>query len=94
MTTKLTATVPTSGAATARIEPSAPRTQASRPGSPPPLVRRSRTPPSSSIVKPTVTRAATERLRLFGAHLPFPALGHARAVGDRYEYVIEPWVTL
>lgn len=39
-------------------------------------------------------RAAAERLRLFGAHLPFPALGHARAVGDRYEYVIEPWVTL
>lgn len=37
-------------------------------------------------------RAAADRLRLFGAHMPFPALGHVKALaGERYEYVIEPW---
>lgn len=39
-------------------------------------------------------RAASDRLRVFGAHMPFPALGRIRAVGDRYEHVIEPWVSV
>lgn len=44
-------------------------------------------------------RAAADRLRVFGAHMPFPALGHVRARGGDdakrdergYEFVIEPW---
>ena len=36
-------------------------------------------------------RAATERLRVFGAHFPFPGLGHVRAAGDHYEHLLEPW---
>ena len=37
-------------------------------------------------------RAAADRLRLFGAHMPFPALGHVRSIGGgRYEHVLEPW---
>ena len=39
-------------------------------------------------------RAAADRTRLFGAHMPFPALGHVRKVGEGYEHVIEPWPTL
>ncbi|HLP07832.1 MAG TPA: MBL fold metallo-hydrolase [Opitutaceae bacterium] len=35
-------------------------------------------------------RAAADRTRVFGAHMPFPALGHVRKVGDRYEHVLEP----
>jgi glyoxylase-like metal-dependent hydrolase (beta-lactamase superfamily II) len=39
-------------------------------------------------------RAAADRLRVFGAHLPFPALGHVRIVAkNRYEHVPEPWVS-
>lgn len=38
-------------------------------------------------------RAVADRLRLFGAHLPFPALGHVRKADGHYEYVIEPWVS-
>jgi len=42
--------------------------------------------------KALLDRAAADRLRLFGAHMPFSALGHARSVaGGRYEFVIEPW---
>ncbi len=37
-------------------------------------------------------RAARERLRIAGAHLPFPALGHVRKDDNGFEYVIEPWV--
>lgn len=37
-------------------------------------------------------RAAADRLRVFGAHMPFPALGHVRTRGDGFEFVIEPWV--
>ncbi|MGC4071416.1 MAG: MBL fold metallo-hydrolase [Nibricoccus sp.] len=38
-------------------------------------------------------RAAADRLRIFGAHLPFPSLGHVRVLAKgRYEYVIEPGV--
>lgn len=37
-------------------------------------------------------RAAADRLRVFGAHMPFPSLGHIKALdGGRYEYVIAPW---
>ena len=43
-----------------------------------------------STRKKLFDRAAADRLRLFGAHMPFPALGHIRATGDHYEYVIEP----
>ncbi len=34
-------------------------------------------------------RAATERTRLFGAHMPFPALGFARRTAGGFEHVIE-----
>lgn len=30
--------------------------------------------------------------RVFGGHLPFPALGHVRRAGRAYEYLIEPWM--
>lgn len=40
----------------------------------------------------TFDRAAADKLRLFGAHMPFPGLGRVRAKGNAYEYVIEPWV--
>ena len=36
-------------------------------------------------------RAAAERLRLFGSHMPFPGLGRVRVAGDHYEHVLEPW---
>lgn len=36
-------------------------------------------------------RAATERLRLFGTHLPFPALGRVKKAGGAYEFVPEPF---
>jgi glyoxylase-like metal-dependent hydrolase (beta-lactamase superfamily II) len=39
-------------------------------------------------------RAATERMRLFGSHMPFPGLGRVRIVGDHYERVIEPWISV
>ena len=35
-------------------------------------------------------RAAADRLRLFGAHMPFPALGRVRTAGSAYEFVLEP----
>jgi glyoxylase-like metal-dependent hydrolase (beta-lactamase superfamily II) len=35
-------------------------------------------------------RAAADKLRLFGAHMPFPALGRVKKVGAVYEFVIEP----
>ncbi len=38
-----------------------------------------------------LARAAAERLRIYGAHLPFPALGHVRKSDGHFEYVIEPW---
>jgi glyoxylase-like metal-dependent hydrolase (beta-lactamase superfamily II) len=34
-------------------------------------------------------RAAADRLRVFGAHMPFPALGHVRSTEGHYEFVIE-----
>jgi glyoxylase-like metal-dependent hydrolase (beta-lactamase superfamily II) len=35
-------------------------------------------------------RAAADRLRVFGAHMPYPALGHVRSTNGHYEYVLEP----
>lgn len=40
--------------------------------------------------KRILDRAAADRTRLFGAHMPFPALGYVRKVGAAYEHVIEP----
>lgn len=40
--------------------------------------------------KKLLDRAAADRTRLFGAHMPFPALGYVRKVGDHYEHVLEP----
>ena len=40
--------------------------------------------------KRLLDRAAADRTRLFGAHMPFPALGYVRKVGTAYEHVIEP----
>lgn len=37
-------------------------------------------------------RAAADRLRLFGAHMPFPALGRVRRTGSAYTYVQEPFL--
>jgi len=37
-------------------------------------------------------KAAKERLPIFGAHLPFPALGHVRESTGHFEYEIQPWV--
>ena len=36
-------------------------------------------------------RCAAGRVRVFGAHMPFPALGRVRRAGAAFEYVIEPW---
>ena len=36
-------------------------------------------------------RAATDRARVFGVHLPFPGLGHIHSDGGRYAFVPEPW---
>lgn len=38
-------------------------------------------------------RLAADRSRVFGAHMPFPALGHVRRSGRAFEYVPEPWVS-
>lgn len=52
--------------------------------------------PDQAVVtrRKLLDRAAADRLRLFGAHMPFPALGYVRKQGDHYEHVIEPWVSL
>lgn len=36
-------------------------------------------------------RAAADKLLLFGAHMPFPALGRVRKAGNVYDYRIEPF---
>lgn len=36
-------------------------------------------------------RAAADRLKVFGAHMPFPAMGHVKALGGSYEFIIAPW---
>lgn len=36
-------------------------------------------------------RAAADRLRLFGTHMPFPALGRVKKAGGAYEFVPEPF---
>ncbi|BET65122.1 MBL fold metallo-hydrolase [Opitutales bacterium ASA1] len=42
--------------------------------------------------KRMLDRLATDKPRIFGAHMPFPALGRVRRAGDAYEWSIEPWV--
>jgi glyoxylase-like metal-dependent hydrolase (beta-lactamase superfamily II) len=37
-------------------------------------------------------RAAADRLRLFGTHMPFPCLGRARKTANAYEFVPEPFM--
>ena len=37
-------------------------------------------------------RAAADKLLLFGAHMPFPALGRVRKTGNTYDYRIEPFM--
>jgi glyoxylase-like metal-dependent hydrolase (beta-lactamase superfamily II) len=44
--------------------------------------------------KRLLDRAAADRTRLFGAHLPFPGLGYVRKVGGAYQHVIEPAAAL
>ncbi len=36
-------------------------------------------------------RAAGDRLRCFGYHLPWPSVGHIALLGESYEWVPEPW---
>ncbi len=53
------------------------------------------TDPVAAVVtrKRLLDRAAVDRVRVFSGHLPFPALGHVRAVArERYEYVPEAWI--
>lgn len=38
-------------------------------------------------------RAAADRLRIFGAHMPFPGLGRVRREKKGYRYEIEPWIS-
>jgi glyoxylase-like metal-dependent hydrolase (beta-lactamase superfamily II) len=42
--------------------------------------------------KRVLDRCAADRTRVWGAHMPFPALGRVRRAGAAYEYVAEPWV--
>lgn len=42
--------------------------------------------------KKILDRAAAERARIFGSHMPFPGLGAVRPAGSGYEFLIEPWV--
>lgn len=44
--------------------------------------------------KRMLDRAAADRVRIFGGHMPFPGLGAVRARGSAYEYLIEPWVSV
>jgi hypothetical protein len=43
--------------------------------------------------KKLLDRAAADRLRVFGTHLPFPSLGRVKkaGAGAAYEFVPEPW---
>lgn len=36
-------------------------------------------------------RAIKERTRVHGFHLPFPGIGHIRAVGSAYDWLPQPW---
>lgn len=42
--------------------------------------------------KATLARAATEKTRSFGNHLPFPGLGRVRQEGTAFRWEAEPWV--
>lgn len=41
--------------------------------------------------KKVFERAAAERTRVLGYHLPFPGIGHVRAAKQGFEWVPEPW---
>jgi hypothetical protein len=41
--------------------------------------------------KKILDRAATDKLLVAGAHLPFPAVGHVRKVGEGYQWVPAVW---
>jgi len=43
--------------------------------------------------KRVLDRCAADRARVFGAHMPFPALGRVRRAGEAFEYLVEPWVS-
>lgn len=47
--------------------------------------------PAAQTRQKVFAQAAQERTRVFGYHLPFPALGHIRASGSGYEWIPEPW---
>ena len=36
--------------------------------------------------------AASDRTTLLGFHMPFPGIGHVRALGQGFEWVPKPWV--
>ncbi|MFT3782980.1 MAG: MBL fold metallo-hydrolase [Nibricoccus sp.] len=48
-------------------------------------------PVATATRKKLFDRAAADRLRVFGAHMPLPALGHVRSIDGHYEFVIEPY---
>lgn len=48
------------------------------------------TPEAIATRRKLLDRAAADRARIFGTHLPFPCLGHVRRRGAAYEHVLEP----
>ncbi len=42
--------------------------------------------------KKVFERAASDRTRVLGYHLPFPGIGHVRAAKEGFEWIPEPWV--
>lgn len=47
----------------------------------------------AAMRRKVLDRAAADRLRVFGAHMPFPGLGAVKRQGAAYEYLIEPWIS-
>jgi glyoxylase-like metal-dependent hydrolase (beta-lactamase superfamily II) len=41
--------------------------------------------------KKIFTQVAQDRTRVFGYHMPFPAVGHIRTLGPGFEWLPEPW---
>ncbi len=41
--------------------------------------------------KKVFERAASDRTRVLGYHLPFPGIGHVRAAKEGFEWIPEPW---
>jgi hypothetical protein len=46
---------------------------------------------ASQTRKKIFTQAAQDRTRVFGYHMPFPAVGHIRKFGPGFEWLPEPW---